>query len=132
MKKRGRKLILLFLMLLVFLSGCGKKGDGIYDFEGQDPQVIDPWVYLKDNSISQDTILRDFASSAAQLGITVGILGMVFSILLMAIRLASSSDPKKREEIKQEAIIKAIIGILLFSIPFWMGVLKLFGDSLIT
>lgn len=113
------------------LSGCGKKPGGIYDFEGQDPQVIDPWKYIQDTELSSDPILINFASSASNLGITIGVIGIIFSILYMAIRISITHSPKKKEEIKQEAMVKGIIGIMIFSIPLWLGIIKNLGDLLV-
>lgn len=128
MKKKKMFLLSTYFLLSTFLfSGCGK--DNL--IKEKDPKVIDPWVYLKDTDISKDKNLLDFASSAGELGIIIGIMGIVFSILYMAIRIICTHDAKKKEEIKQEAIIKGVIGILIFSITFWLGVIKSLGDAFI-
>lgn len=75
----------LFLCVLL-LTGCGDDGESIYNFSGVEPKEIDPWVYLQDTALSSNTQILGFASSASRLGITVGVAGIVFSILYMAIR----------------------------------------------
>lgn len=35
-----------------------------------------------------------------------------------------------KNEIKEEALLKEVIAIMLFSIPLWLGVCKLVGDML--
>lgn len=128
MKKRKYVLLISYILLsTIFFCGCGGEDDLIKN----DPKVIDPWVYLKDTSLSNDKILLDFASSAGELGIRIGIMGIVFSILYMAIRIIFTQNAAKKEEIKQEAMIKGVIGILIFSIPFWLGVMKTLGDAFI-
>ena len=75
-----------FLCVLL-LTGCGDDGESIYNFSGVEPKEIDPWVYLQDTALSSNTQILGFASSASRLGITVGVAGIVFSILYMAIRI---------------------------------------------
>lgn len=115
---------MLFLCFLcaVLLSGCKE------DIVQQETKNIDPWTYIRDTSLSNDPIILNFASSAGELGITIGIIGITFSILYMAIRIIMTHDAKKKEEIKQEAGFKGVIGIIIFSIPFWLGVMKTIGD----
>ena len=36
-----------------------------------------------------------------------------------------------QEEIKREAVLKGLIGIMLFSIPFWLGLFKYFSELLV-
>ena len=94
-------------------------------------QSIDPWVYLQDTALSSNTQILGFASSASRLGITVGVAGIVFSILYMAIRIFFARNAKVREEIKEEAMIKGMVAIMIFSVPFWLGIFKLAGEMLI-
>ena len=117
----------LFLCVLL-LTGCGDDGESIYNFSGVEPKEIDPWVYLQDTALSSNTQILGFASSASRLGITVGVMGIVFSIMYMAIRIFFARNAKVREEIKEEAMIKAI---MIFSVPFWLGIFKLAGEMLI-
>lgn len=117
----------------MLLTGCGDDGSGqsIYNFAGVEPKEIDPWVYLQDTALSSNTQILGFASSASRLGITVGVMGIVFSILYMAIRLFFARNAKVREEIKEEAMIKGMVAIMIFSVPFWLGIFKLAGEMLI-
>lgn len=122
----------LFLCTML-LTGCGDDGSGqsIYNFAGVEPKEIDPWVYLQDTALSSNTQILGFASSASRLGITIGVMGIVFSILYMAIRLFFARNAKVREEIKEEAMIKGMVAIMIFSVPFWLGIFKLVGEMLI-
>ncbi|MCH5249993.1 MAG: hypothetical protein J1E98_08670 [Lachnospiraceae bacterium] len=120
----------LFLCLLL-LTGCGDDGKSIYNFVGVEPKEIDPWVYLQDTALSSNTQILGFASSASRLGITIGVIGIVFSILYMAIRIFFARNAKVREEIKEEAMIKGMVAIMIFSVPFWLGIFKLAGEMLI-
>lgn len=131
-KRHMRKTICAATLLLcaMLLTGCGDSGESIYNFSGVEPKEIDPWVYLQDTTLSSNTQIRSFASSASRLGITVGVMGIVFSIIYMAIRIFFSQNAKVREEIKEEAMIKGIVAIMIFSVPFWLGIFKLAGEML--
>lgn len=130
LQKKGKVLAVLGFLPVV-LSGCGKSikiGNGQY----VEPKDIDPWDYLGDTSITDITAIRDFASSAAGLLVTVGIIGIVFSIFYMIIRLLfSQNSARLKSEIKEEVIFKSVIAIMLFSIPFWLGVVKMVSDFLL-
>ncbi len=119
------------LLCTLLLTGCGDKKESIYNFEGVEPKEIDPWVYLQDTALSSNTQILGFASSASRLGITIGVMGIVFSILYMAIRIFFARNAKVREEIKEEAMIKGMVAIMIFSVPFWLGIFKLAGEMLI-
>lgn len=129
---REAKVIFFILISMCFLTGCGDDGEvSIYDFSGVEPKEIDPWVYLKDTALSSNTQIRRFASSAGSLGITLGVMGIVFSILYMAIRILFARSGKVKEEIKEEALTKGLVAIMIFSIPLWLGVCKMVGEMLV-
>ena len=127
-RKKIRRAALILCTLL--LTGCGDD-ENIYNFAGKEPKEIDPWVYLQDTALSTNTQILGFASSASRLGITIGVMGIVFSILYMAIRIFFARNAKVKEEIKEEAKIKGMVAIMIFSIPFWLGIFKLAGEMLI-
>lgn len=127
-RKKIRRAVLILCTLL--LTGCGDD-ENIYNFAGKEPKEIDPWVYLQDTALSTNTQILGFASSASRLGITIGVMGIVFSILYMAIRIFFARNAKVKEEIKEEAKIKGMVAIMIFSIPFWLGIFKLVGEMLI-
>lgn len=124
----------LFCIVLIILSlvlgGCGDEEDA-FDFSGIEPKSIDPWEYIEDTSISMNTALKNLAASSAELGITIGIMGTVFSVFYMAIRVFFSKSAAAKEEIKREAILKGMIAVMLFSIPFWLGLFKYFAELLV-
>ena len=130
-----RKKRFFLLMSLIFcgvLTGCGnEEGGSIYNFSGVEPKEIDPWVYLQDTALSSSTQIRSFASSAGRLGITIGVMGIVLSIFYMAIRMFFFTSPAARNEVKEEALLKGLIAIMIFSIPLWLGICKLLGDALV-
>lgn len=127
---RKKSMAVLFLCALL-LTGCGDDGESIYNFAGVEPKEIDPWVYLHDTALSSSAQILGFASSASRLGITVGVMGIVFSILYMAIRIILARNAKVREEIKEEAVLKGMVAVMIFSVPFWLGIFKLAGEMLI-
>lgn len=129
--KRG-KVALMALFCAYTFTACGNKEQtSIYDFAGVEPKEIDPWVYLGDTALSSNQQILNFASSASRLAITIGVTGIVFSILFMAVRLLFSGSSKTRSEVKEEAFLKGLIAIMLFSIPLWLGVCKLVGEMLV-
>ena len=130
----GKKSLFLLISLIFcsVLAGCGnEEGGSIYNFSGVEPKEIDPWVYLQDTALSSSTQIRSFASSAGSLGITIGVMGIVFSIFYMAIRMFFSTSAAARNEVKEEALLKGLIAVMIFSIPLWLGICKLLGDALV-
>lgn len=129
---KGKKVVFLLLPCVCLITGCGNDGeDSIYNFAGVEPKEIDPWVYLNDMSLSSNEQIRRFASSAGSLGITLGVMGIVFSILYMAIRILFAKSAKVKEEIKEEVMIKGVVAIMIFSIPLWLGLCKMVGEMLL-
>ena len=131
-RKKVHILLLLFFLILV-LTACGSEEDEAdpFDFSGIEPKDLIPWTYVEDTSITLNGALRNLASSSAELGIVVGVVGIVFSIIYMAIRICFSKSAAVREEIKREAFLKGMIAVMLFSIPFWLGLFKMFAELLI-
>ena len=132
-KHKHRKISFLILgCCSSILTACGnEENSSIYNFSGAEPKEIDPWVYLQDTALSSSTQIRSFASSAGSLGITIGVMGIVFSIFYMAVRLLFSGSVKTRSEVREEALMKGLIAIMIFSIPLWLGICKLLGDALV-
>lgn len=135
-KRKGKStaraaLLSVVLVCTLALTGCGDEKRGPYDFTGVEPKEIDPWVYLQDTALSSSEHILSFASSASRLGITIGVMGIVFSILFMVVRVLFAGSAKARNEIKEEALIKGLIAIMLFSIPLWLGICKLFSEVLV-
>lgn len=127
-----KKLLLMFLLIgTVLLCGCSDSSGDAFDFSDIEPKDINPWTYVEDTSISVDPTLRGVAASASELGITVGIIGIVFSIFYMVIRIFFTKSAQTKEEIKREAVLKGLIGIMLFSIPFWLGLFKYISELLV-
>lgn len=131
MKKKLRILLLLVITVLT-LSGCGgDEEEDPFDFSGIEPKDINPWTYLEDTSIYLNGSLTDLAASSSELAMTVGIIGMVFSTFYIALRLMFSKNAARREELLQEAVLKGLISVMLFSVPFWLGIFKQFSELLI-
>lgn len=122
----------MMLHCALMLTACGsKEQESLYNFAGVEPKEIDPWVYLGDTALSSNQQILSFASSASRLAITIGVTGIVFSLLFMAVRLLFSGSAKVRSEVKEEAVLKGLIAIMLFSVPLWLGVCKLVGEMLV-
>lgn len=128
-----KKLLVLLVFLLIFtLTGCGDdEEDDPFDFSGIEPKNLNPWTYVEDTSISMNSALTNLAASSAELGITIGIMGIVFSIFYMIIRICFTKSAAAKEEVKQEAVMKGMVAVMLFSVPFWLGLFKYFSELLV-
>ncbi|MDD3361827.1 MAG: hypothetical protein PHW34_09170 [Hespellia sp.] len=132
MKQRKRIILVLFLLIIFMLTGCGDdEGEDPFDFSGIEPKNINPWTYVEDTDITLNSSLKNVAASSSELAITIGIMGIVFSIFYMVIRICFSRSAATKEEIKREAVMKGMIAIMLFSIPFWLGLFKYFAELLV-
>lgn len=129
MKKKKRYAAAWLLLWIYILSGCAKDG-GEEIFQGE-PKDLNPWTYVEDTSISMNSTLTNLAASSAELGITVGIMGITFSIFFMVLRICFTKNAAVREEVKREAVMKGMIAVMLFSIPFWLGIFKYFSELLV-
>lgn len=124
--------ILIPMSVMPFLAGCSSDAENsIYNFANVEPKNIDPWTYLQDTSITSSLQIRSLASSSYSLAITVGVMGVVFSILYMAIRILFTQNVKMKSEVKEEVFLKGFIAIVLFSIPLWLSIFKMIGELLI-
>lgn len=132
MRKKCTGFLFLLLAILLVAGGCAKKEEGdAFDFSGIEPKDLNPWTYVEDTSISMDGPLMNLAASSSELGLTVGIMGIVFSIFYMVIRICFTRNAAAKEEVKREALMKGMIAIMLFSIPFWLEIFKQFSELLI-
>lgn len=132
MRKKKILIVLLLVLTVMSLSGCGDEDtEDPFDFSEVVTKDINPWDYVEDTSISMNGALTSLAASSSELGITIGIMGMVFSIFYMVIRISFSRSAATKEEVKHEAVLKGLVGIMLFSIPFWLGLFKQFAELLV-
>lgn len=131
MKKKKILIVLLLVFMVVSLSGCGDDTEDPFDFSDVVTKDINPWDYVQDTSISMNGALTNLASSSSELGITIGVMGIVFSIIYMVIRISFSRSAATKEEVKREAVLKGLVAIMLFSIPFWLGLFKQFAELLV-
>ncbi|HBA46385.1 MAG TPA: hypothetical protein DCZ91_01000 [Lachnospiraceae bacterium] len=131
-KGKGRiRIFVLLLLCAVLFSACGDDEENLYDFSGTEPKEIDPWVYIQDTAISASAQILGFASSAGNLAITIGVMGIIFSILYMSLRILFAGNARARSEVKEEAVLKGLIAIMLFSLPLWLGLCKMVSEMLV-
>lgn len=76
---------------------------------------IDPFSYLEfgANSLSSDANMRGTVASAFQLLLALGIIGLMVTVIIAAIRIAFA-PPAKRAEALSDIGTKVIVGICLF------------------
>ena len=60
--------------------------------------------------------LQDIGASGYQLMMTLGIIGLVFSIIFTAVSLLLTSNAQKKEEKKSHALVICLAGIIIFSV----------------
>ena len=74
--------------------------------------------------------MEDIGASGYQLLLTVGVIGLVFSIIFTALSLLLTSNAQKKEEKKSHALIICIAGIVIFSAFSIIGFFKSIGSGL--
>lgn len=78
-----------------------------------------PFNYLE-FGISNNAALRATVNSGYNLLMTIGVIGLLLTFILIGIKLMSS-NPGKRAEALDDMKWKALIAIILFSIPTLIG-----------
>lgn len=74
--------------------------------------------------------IEDIGASGYELMLTVGVIGLVFSIIFTAVSLLFSSNAQKKEEKKSHALIICGAGIVIFSVFSIIGFFKSIGTGL--
>ena len=74
--------------------------------------------------------VQDIGASGYQLLMTMGVIGLVFSIIFTAISLLMTSNAQKKEEKKSHALIICVSGIVIFSAFSIVGFFKSIGSGL--
>lgn len=94
--------------------------------------MLDPFDFLgfSLNSYSSDENIVGTTQSMYDLLITVGVLGVLFSLCFIGLKL-SFARPGKRAEALEELKWKALTAIALFSAPFLIGVVMKVVASLV-
>lgn len=94
------------------------------------------WDFLKDDP-GEDGVfttlidkVQDIGASGYQLMMTVGVIGLVFSIIFTALSLLLTSNAQKKEEKKSHALVICIAGIVIFSAFSIVGFFKSIGSGL--
>lgn len=104
-----------------------------------DTNVVLPaneWDFLKgdpgDGGVFSTLIskVQDIGASGYQLLMTVGVIGLVFSIIFTALSLLLTSNAQKKEEKKSHALVICIAGIVIFSAFSIVGFFKSIGSGL--
>ena len=98
-------------------------GANEWDFLQQDPGDAGVFSTL----ISK---VEDIGASGYQLLLTVGVIGLVFSIIFTALSLLLTSNAQKKEEKKSHALIICIAGIVISSAFSIIGFFKSIGSGL--
>ncbi len=113
--------------LLLTLRHSGVKGILLtvneWDFLTQDPGEEGVFSTLIDK-------VQDIGASGYQLLMTIGVIGLVFSIIFTAISLLLTSNAQKKEEKKSHALVICIAGIVIFSAFSIVGFFKSIGSGL--
>lgn len=74
--------------------------------------------------------VEDIGASGYELMLTIGIIGLVFSIIFTAVSLLLTSNAQKKEEKKSHALVICIAGIVIFSVFSIIGFFKSIGTGL--
>ena len=74
--------------------------------------------------------LHSIGSSGYELMMTIGVIGLAFSIIFTAVSLLTTSNAQKKEEKKSHALIICIAGVVIFSCFSIIGFFKSIGSGL--
>ena len=74
--------------------------------------------------------MKDIGASGYELMLTLGIIGLVFSIIFTAVSLLLTSNAQKKEEKKSHALVICLAGIVIFSVFSIIGFFKSIGTGL--
>ena len=74
--------------------------------------------------------MKDIGASGYELMLTLGIIGLVFSIIFTAVSLLLTSNAQKKEEKKSHALVICLAGIVIFSVFGIIGFFKSIGTGL--
>ena len=94
------------------------------------------WDFLTDGSSDTGVFssliskLQDIGASGYQLMMTLGIIGLVFSIIFTAVSLLLTSNAQKKEEKKSHALVICLAGIIIFSVFSIIGFFQSIGGEL--
>lgn len=94
-----------------------------WDFLMEDPREDGVFATLIDKA-------EDIGASGYQLLMTIGVIGLVFSIIFTATSLLLTSSAQKKEEKKSHALVICIAGICIFSVFSIVGFFKSIGSGL--
>lgn len=74
--------------------------------------------------------IEQIGASGYELMLTIGVIGLAFSIIFTAVSLLLTSNAQKREEKKGHALVICIAGIVIFSVFSIIGFFKSIGAGL--
>lgn len=98
--------------------------------------TVSEWDFLKrdpgGNGVFSTLIdkVQDIGASGYQLMMTIGVIGLIFSIIFTALSLLLTSSAQKKEEKKSHALTICIAGIVIFSAFSIIGFFKSIGSGL--
>ena len=95
---------------------------------------MDPLDMLKNPDSYFGSRSSDLSSSLSgiySVFLTIGTIGILISIIICGIKLASSKNPNSREEVKHELFWKIALGVLLFAFTGILGLIYAFTKDTI-
>lgn len=98
--------------------------------------AADEWDFMEtspgDTGVFHSLIskVKDIGASGYELMLTVGVIGLVFSIIFTAVSLLLTSNAQKKEEKKSQALVICVAGIVIFSVFSIIGFFKSIGTGL--
>lgn len=94
------------------------------------------WDFMTEGSSEEGVFstliskVQDIGASGYQLMMTIGIIGLVFSIIFTAVSLLLTSNAQKKEEKKSHALVICLAGIIIFSVFSIIGFFQSIGGEL--
>lgn len=98
-------------------------------------EAAEEWNFMEGGA--KDGVFKSLIESVEGIGasgysllMTIGIIGLVFSIIFTAVSLLMTSNAQKKEEKKGHALIICIAGICIFSVFSIIGFFKSIGSDI--
>lgn len=91
--------------------------------KNEDMSRISPWNILKDRSIADVPAMQQMSASYYHLMVAMGAVGLLASLMIIAIKIMWAKNPQSRNSCKDELMFKVLVGIAVFSYVTLIGML---------
>lgn len=90
-----------------------------------------PFSYIKQNDLTTDSTLRETAVSFYELLMSIGIIGIMCTIIICSIKIMFPKHGQTKADAKNHLLVKCAISIMIFAFTFIIGLANAIAKSLI-